>query len=63
MPGQHEYLPSDFPTTTATPPDTSTDAPPAGEDSPFVPDFDDIRNFCFLCFCFLNLYNYLIFEI
>nr|XP_025886131.1 swi5-dependent recombination DNA repair protein 1 homolog isoform X2 [Solanum lycopersicum] len=37
-----ENLPSDFPTTT--PPNTSrpTDAPPAVEDSPFVPDFDAI---------------------
>ncbi|XP_075098315.1 uncharacterized protein LOC107804724 isoform X1 [Nicotiana tabacum] len=43
MPGQHEKLPSDFPTTT-TPPNitTPTDAPPAVEDSPFVPDFDAI---------------------
>ncbi|XP_060188154.1 vegetative cell wall protein gp1-like [Lycium barbarum] len=43
MPGQHENLPSDFPTTT-TPPiiSTPTDAPPAVEDSPFVPDFDAI---------------------
>ncbi|XP_010317398.2 vegetative cell wall protein gp1-like [Solanum lycopersicum] len=37
-----ENLPSDFPTTT--PPNTGrpTDAPPAVEDSPFVPDFDAI---------------------
>ncbi|XP_016448274.1 uncharacterized protein LOC107773364 [Nicotiana tabacum] len=42
MPGQHEKLPSDFPTTTTPPITTTTDPPPAVADSPFVPDFDAI---------------------
>ncbi|OIT21296.1 PREDICTED: vegetative cell wall protein gp1-like [Nicotiana attenuata] len=42
MPGQHDKLPSDFPTTATPPITTPTDAPLAVEDSPFVPDFDAI---------------------